>query len=66
MIRQRTNSLFSAPEQGAYVASLLTRVIATCVQPSVNTLAYLVVRQEQRGAVFAPPAAWLPWPSQAT
>jgi transposase len=60
-IRQRKNSLFYATEHSAYIASLLTSVIATCVQAGVNALDYLVAVQEHRLEVFAHPAAWLPW-----
>jgi len=60
-IRQRKNSLFYATEQSAYIASLLTSVIATCLQAGVNALEYLVAVQAQRQEVFANPAAWLPW-----
>jgi transposase len=60
-IRQRKNSLFYATEHSAYIAGLLTSVIATCLQAGVNALAYLVAVQENRQAVFANPAAWLPW-----
>jgi transposase len=41
-IRQRKNSLFYATEHSAYIASLLTSVIATCRQAGVNALEYLV------------------------
>ena len=60
-IRQRKNSLFYATEHSAYIASLLTSVIATCVQVGVNALEYLVALQEHRQEVFAHPGAWLPW-----
>jgi transposase len=60
-IRQRKNSLFYATEHSAYIASLLTSVIATCVQAGVNALDYLVAIQEHRQEVFANPSAWLPW-----
>ena len=60
-IRQRRNSLFHATVHGAYVASLLTSLIATCVQAGVNALDYLVALQPHRHAVFRQPAAWLPW-----
>lgn len=60
-IRQRKNSLFYATEHSAYIASLLTSVIATCLQAGVNALEYLVAVQEHRQEVFANPAAWLPW-----
>jgi transposase len=60
-IRQRKNSLFYATEHSAYIASLLTSVIATCVQAGVNALEYLVAVQEHRQEVRANPRAWLPW-----
>jgi transposase len=60
-IRQRKNSLFYATEHSAYMASLLTSLIATCVQAGVNALEYLVAVQEHRQKVRANPGAWLPW-----
>jgi hypothetical protein len=60
-IRQRKNSLCYATEHSAYIASLLTSVIATCVQAGVNALDYLVAVQEHRQEVRANPGAWLPW-----
>jgi transposase len=60
-IRQRKNSLFYATEHSAYIASLLTSVIATCLHAGVNALEYLVAVQNHRQAVFANPRAWLPW-----
>jgi transposase len=64
-IRQRKNSLFYATEHSAYIASILTSVIATCVQAGVNALEYLVAVQDHRYEVFANPGAWLPWNYQA-
>lgn len=60
-IRQRKNSLFYRTEHSAYIASVLTSLIATCLYAGVNALEYLVVLQEHRAEVFADPAAWLPW-----
>jgi transposase len=60
-IRQRKNSLFYKTEHSAYIASVLTSLIATCLHAGVNALEYLVALQEHRAAVFANPAAWLPW-----
>lgn len=60
-IRQRKNSLFYATEHSADSASLLTSVIATCLQAGVHALEYLVAVQEHRQAVFANPPAWRPW-----
>jgi hypothetical protein len=61
IIRQRKNSLFYATEHSAYVASILTSLIATCLHAGVNALEYLVALQAHRAAVFGDPAAWLPW-----
>jgi rRNA maturation protein Nop10 len=60
-IRQRKNSLFYANAHGAHVASILTSLIATCVQAGINALDYLGALQTHRHAVFRQPAAWLPW-----
>jgi hypothetical protein len=65
-IRQRKNSLFYATEHSAYVASLLTSLIATCVQAGVNAVEYMVALQDHRHQVFTDPGAWLPWTYQAT
>ena len=60
-IRQRTNSLFYKSEHSAYIASVLTSLIATCLYAGVNVLDYFVALQKHRAEVFADPAAWLPW-----
>ena len=64
-IRQRKNSLFFATEHSAYIASVLTSLIATCLHAGVNALDYLVALQEHRAEVFAEPEAWFPWTYQA-
>lgn len=64
-IRQRKNSLFYATEHSAYIASILTSVIATCAQAGINALDYLVAVQDHRQEVFANPSAWLPWNYEA-
>jgi len=65
-IRQRKNSLFYKTEYSAYIASVLTSLIATCLHAGVNALEYLVALQEHRQEVFAAPEAWLPWTYQAS
>jgi transposase len=64
-IRQRKNSLFYATDYSAYIASMLTSLIATCLHAGVNALEYLVALQEHRTAVFHDPDAWMPWNYQA-
>jgi hypothetical protein len=65
-IRQRKNSLFYKSEPSAYIASVLTSLIVTCIDAGVNVLDYLVALQEHRAEVFADPSAWLPWTYQAS
>ena len=60
-MRQRKNSLFYKNEPSAYMASVLTSLIATCVYAGINALDYLVALQDNRRAVFAHPQEWLPW-----
>lgn len=60
-IRQRKNSLFYKSEHSAYIASVLTSLIVTCLYAGVNVIDYFVALQEHRAEVFADPAAWLPW-----
>lgn len=60
-IRQRNNSLFYKTPHSAYIASVLTSLIATCLYAGVNAVEYLVALQEHRREVFVNPAAWLPW-----
>jgi hypothetical protein len=60
-IRQRKNSLFYRREPSAYMASVLTSLIVTCIYAGVNVVDYVVALQEHRAEVFADPQAWLPW-----
>jgi transposase len=60
-IRQRKNSLFYKSTHSAYIASVLTSLIATCIYAGGNAVEYLVALQEHRHEVWADPAAWLPW-----
>jgi hypothetical protein len=60
-IRQRNNSLFYKTSHSAYIASVLTSLIATCFYAGVNAVDYLVALQEHRREVALDPAVWLPW-----
>jgi len=60
-IRQRKNSLFYKSTHSAYIASVLTSLIATCLYAGINAVEYLVALQEHRADVWADPGAWLPW-----
>jgi len=61
ILRYRNNSLFYKNEHGAYVGDVLTSLIETCRLNGINPLDYLRALMENRSAVFADPAAWLPW-----
>jgi len=61
ILRYRKNSLFYKNEHGAYVGDVLTSLIETCRLAGANPLEYLSALMENRSAVFADPAAWLPW-----
>ena len=61
ILRYRKNSLFYKNAHGAYVGDVLTSLIATCRLAGINPLDYLRALMENRSAVFADPAAWLPW-----
>jgi hypothetical protein len=41
-IRQRNNSLFYKTEYSAYLASVLTSLIVTCIYAGINVLDYFV------------------------
>jgi hypothetical protein len=60
-IRQRKNSRLYQNPHSAYIASVLTRLIATCLYAGVNAVESLVALQAHRHEVFVNPAAWLPW-----
>ena len=64
-IRQRKNSLFYKSEHSAYIASVLTSLMATCLYAGVNAVESLTALQEHRREVCTDPAAWLPWTYQA-
>jgi len=66
ILRYRKNSLFYANEHGAYVGDVLTSLIETCRLAGINPLDYLTALMENRSAVFADPAAWLPWNDRNT
>lgn len=61
ILRYRNNSLFYKNEHGAYVGDVLTSLIETCRLAGANPLDYLSALMHNRSAVFAEPAAWLPW-----
>ena len=61
ILRLRKNSLFHKNAHGAYVGDVLTSLIETCRLAEANPLDYLSALMENRSAVFADPAAWLPW-----
>jgi len=63
-VRYRNNSLFYRNEHGAYVGDVLTSLIETCRLNGINPIDCLSALLHHRSAVFAAPAAWLPWTYQ--
>jgi hypothetical protein len=59
--RQRQNALFYKNSPSADIASVLTRLLATCSYAGVHAGDSLVALQEHRREVFLDPAAWRPW-----
>jgi transposase len=62
-LRQRKHSLLYNTESRAYVARVIPRLMAPCLQAGVNAVDSLVALQEPRHEVFLHPAGWLPWNS---
>jgi hypothetical protein len=65
LIRQRTHSRCSKPDDSASLASVLTSLIAPCLYAGSHVRDSLVALQAHRAEGFADPSAWLPWTSQA-
>jgi hypothetical protein len=65
-IRSRKNSMFHRTRHGAYVASLMTSLIATCESAGKNPIDYLTALQEHKSSVFRQPDLWLPWNYELT
>jgi hypothetical protein len=64
-VRYRNNSLFYKTLHGAYVGDVLASLIETCRLNGINPIDYLSALLQHRSAVFADPAAWLPWTFQS-
>jgi len=60
-VRYRNNSLFYKNKHGAYVGDVLSSLIETCRLNGINPIDYLSALLDNRSAVFANPADWLPW-----
>ena len=65
-IRSRKNSLFYKTEHGAFVGSMLTSIIHTCVMAKENPVDYLIALQKNKRALFKSPKDWLPWTYKQT
>jgi hypothetical protein len=60
-VRYRNNSLFYKNQHGACVGDVLSSLIETCRLNRINPIDYLSTLLDNRSAVFANPAEWLPW-----
>jgi hypothetical protein len=61
VIRTRKNAMFHKSLHGAFVAALLSTLIATCQCAGKNPVDYLIALQEHKSDVFKHPDEWLPW-----
>lgn len=61
VIRTRKNAMFHKSLHGAFVAGLLTTLIATCQLAGKNPVNYLIALQDHKSDVFKNPEEWLPW-----
>jgi len=60
-VRFRNNRLFYKNQHGAFVGDVLSSLIETCRLNGINPIDYLIALLDNRSAVFASPADWLPW-----
>ena len=61
VIRTRKNAMFHKSLHGAWVAGLLSTLIATCQLAGKNPVHYLIALQDHKSDVFKNPEEWLPW-----
>jgi len=61
IVRDRKNASFHQTAAGAAIANVLTSALVTCQENGVNAFDYLNAIQQNRSAVKANPALWMPW-----
>lgn len=66
VIRTRKNAMFHKSLHGAFVASLLSTLIATCQLAGKNPVHYLTALQDHKSDIFKNPEEWLPWNYELT
>jgi hypothetical protein len=55
------NAMFHRNQTGATIGDIVTSFIATASEAQINVLEYFMVLQQQKEAVKANPAKFLPW-----
>ncbi len=65
-IRARKTSLFYKTVYGAWLGSVLTSVVHTCIMADENPVFYLTMLQRHGEAVMQHPEAFLPWTYRET
>jgi transposase len=61
IVRDRKNAMFHRNQTGATIGDIVTSLIATASEAQINVFEYLILLQQQKEAVKASPAKFLPW-----
>jgi transposase len=61
VVRDRKNAMFHRIQTGATIGDIVTSLIATASDAQINVFEYFILLQEEKEAVKANPAKFLPW-----
>ena len=61
IVRDRRNAMFHRNQTGATIGDIVTSLIATASEAQINVFEYFILLQQEKEAVKANPAKFLPW-----
>lgn len=61
VVRDRKNTMFHKNQTDATIGDVVTSLIATASEASINVFEYFLLLQQQKEAVKADPVRYLPW-----
>ncbi|MFT6122236.1 MAG: hypothetical protein ACJASG_000759 [Oleiphilaceae bacterium] len=61
VVRDRKNAMFHRNQTGATIGDIVTSLIATASEAQINVFEYFILLQQEKEAVKANPAKFLPW-----
>lgn len=61
VVRDRKNAMFHRNQTGATIGDIVTSLIATASEAQINVFEYFILLQQEKEAVKANPADYLPW-----